>query len=119
MLGDVFVKVQLQSGQTVDVGIETWELSEGYGKNKHVIASVLQIPLKLAYAITIHKSQGMTLDQAIIDVKHVFACGHAYVAISRVRSLEGVHLQSKLTKGFLSVDEEVKEMDKEFLKLGM
>ena len=119
MLGDVFVKVKLRNGATVDVGVEDWEYCEGYGKNKNVIAMISQIPLKLAYAITIHKSQGMTLDEAVIDVSHVFACGQAYVAVSRVRSLEGIHFQGRLTKGFLNVDESVLEMDKKFLKEGM
>jgi ATP-dependent exoDNAse (exonuclease V) alpha subunit len=119
MLGDVFVKVKLRNGATIDVGIQDWEYCEGYGKNKNVIAMISQIPLKLAYAITIHKSQGMTLDEAVIDVSHVFACGHAYVAISRVRSIEGVHFQGRLTKGFLNVDEDVLEIDKKFLKEGM
>lgn len=118
-LGDVFVKVLLRNGTTVDVGMQDWEYCEGYGKNKKVIAMISQIPLKLAYAITIHKSQGMTLDEAIIDVSHVFACGHAYVAVSRVKSLEGLHFQGRLTKGFLNVDELVMAKDKEFIKLGM
>jgi ATP-dependent DNA helicase PIF1 len=119
MLGDSFVKVKLRNGASVDVGIHEWEYCEGYGKNKHVVAVIRQIPLKLAYAITIHKSQGMTLDEAVIDVSHVFACGQAYVAVSRVRSLDGVHFQGRLTKGFLNVDESVLEKDKEFIKLGM
>jgi ATP-dependent DNA helicase PIF1 len=49
-----------------------------------------QIPLIPAYALTIHKSQGMTLDAAVIDCKNIFACGQLYVALSRVRSLENL-----------------------------
>lgn len=118
-LMDEMVKVELPNGVIETVTPEEWERAEGYGSRKNVIASIMQLPLKLAWAITIHKSQGMTLDAAVIDVSHVFACGQAYVAISRVRSLEGVYFQGRLTKGFLSVDDEVVEKDKEFIKLGM
>ena len=103
-------KVRLFSNDLeVDVNPTSWEHATGYGKNKIVKASISQLPLRLAWAITIHKSQGMTLDNAVIDVSRVFATGQAYVAISRVRSLDGVHLQGNLTKGFLNVDDSVKQ----------
>lgn len=109
-LRDEMVRVRLFSNDSeVEVIPMSWEYANGYGKNKKVIASVTQMPLRLAWAITIHKSQGMTLDKAVIDVSRVFATGQAYVAISRVRSLDGVYLQGKLTQGFLSVDESVQE----------
>jgi ATP-dependent DNA helicase PIF1 len=104
------VRVRIFSNELeVEVRNATWESANGYGKNKVVVASISQLPLRLAWAITIHKSQGMTLDQAVIDVSRVFATGQAYVAISRVRSLDGVYLQGRLTGGFLAVDESVKE----------
>lgn len=104
------VKVKLfTTGKVVEVNQVDWEYALGYGKNKTVKAAITQLPLRLAWAITIHKSQDMTLDRAVIDVSRVFATGQAYVAISRVRSLDGVYLQGKLTNGFLAVDESVKE----------
>ena len=108
-MNDSDVKVRIYSNnEEVYVEKATWEYASGYGKNKKVFASIHQLPLRLAWAITIHKSQGMTLDSAVIDVSHVFATGQAYVAISRVRTLDGVYLQGKLTQGFLKIDEQVK-----------
>lgn len=107
-LEDQHIVVQV-NGENINVGRATWEHANGYGMNKQVLASISQIPVRLAWAITIHKSQGMTLDRAVIDVSRVFANGQAYVAISRVRSLDGVFFQGKLTSGFLNVSEEVKQ----------
>ena len=68
---------------------ESWEIMDG---NK-VLARITQIPLRLAWAITVHKSQGMSLDAAIIDLTQAFEYGQGYVAISRVRTLEGLFLE--------------------------
>jgi ATP-dependent DNA helicase PIF1 len=111
-LHDEMVTVELKSSERVNVTPQVWERAEGYGKNKNVIASIMQLPLRLAWAITLHKSQGMTLDSAIIDVTNVFACGHAYVGVSRVKTLDGLYFQGRLTKGFLKVDDKVKDFDK-------
>lgn len=79
-------------------------------------AAVSQIPLKLAWAITVHKSQGMSLDEAIIDLSKTFEYGQGYVAISRVRSLEGMVLEGMNDKVF-EMHPRVIEFDKELRRL--
>lgn len=80
--------VEFRSGKTVTMKPDTWELRDGDKKR----ASLSQIPLRLAWAITVHKSQGMTLDAARIDLRKAFVEGMGYVALSRVRSLDGLSL---------------------------
>ncbi len=72
------------------------------------IGSFSQIPLKLAWAITIHKSQGLTFEKAIIDAQASFAHGQTYVALSRCRTLEGVVLKSPINSSSIINDEQVK-----------
>jgi ATP-dependent DNA helicase PIF1 len=81
--------VKFLNGKTVTMSPESWELRDGDKKR----AGLVQIPLRLAWAMTVHKSQGMTLDEALIDLRRAFVEGMGYVALSRVRSLDGVYLE--------------------------
>jgi len=87
-----------------------WDMED----NLKIIAKITQVPLKLAWAITVHKSQGMTLDYAQIDLSKAFTYSLGYVALSRVRSIESLSLRG-FNKVSLKVSEEALAID-EFLK---
>lgn len=80
--------IRTHHGKTITIEPMDWSVEE----NGKVKASITQVPLRLAWAITIHKSQGMSLDAAVMDLREVFEYGQGYVALSRVRSLAGLHL---------------------------
>jgi len=80
--------VEFRNGREVTMVPDTWEMRDGERKR----ASISQIPLRLAWAITVHKSQGMTLDAARIDLRKAFVEGMGYVALSRVRDLDNLYL---------------------------
>ena len=80
--------VEFENGNIVTMKQATWEMMDG----DTVMASVAQVPLRCAWAITIHKSQGMTLDRAVMDLSRTFAPGMGYVALSRVERMGGLYL---------------------------
>lgn len=98
--------VQFRNGKIITMVPDTWEMRDGEKKR----ASIMQIPLRLAYAITVHKSQGMTLDAARIDLRKAFSEGMGYVALSRVRSLDRLYLLG-INRTALMVSEEAQKID--------
>jgi ATP-dependent exoDNAse (exonuclease V) alpha subunit len=101
--------VETKEGLRVTTEPMEWQLEE-QGKVK---ASISQLPLRLAYAMTVHKSQGMSMDAAIIDLSKAFEYGQGYVALSRVRRLSGVYLTG-LNQRALEVHPEILEKDRDF-----
>jgi hypothetical protein len=97
----------------IEVKQEVWEnirytVDETTRKMKEeVLGSFKQFPLRLAWAITIHKSQGLTFDKAIIDAGEAFAAGQVYVALSRCSSLNGMVLKSRIKSNSLSIDRRI------------
>lgn len=111
--------VECLDGSEVQPEIAEWNIKQwkdGYDEPQ-VVASVKQIPLRLAWAITVHKSQGMSLDSASIDLSKTFEFGQGYVALSRVRTLSGIHLLGINEKSF-EMHPRVVEMDAKFRSQG-
>ena len=101
--------IETKDGLHVATEPMEWQLEE-QGK---VRASISQVPLRLAYAMTVHKSQGMSMDSAVIDLSKAFEYGQGYVALSRVRRLAGLFLIG-LNARALEVHPEILEKDKSF-----
>lgn len=107
--GDYFIKVKLEEGEIVEVRPHTWDIYKYYLKGKEIqsetIGSFTQFPLRLAFAVTIHKSQGKTFAKVIIDLgRGAFAHGQTYVALSRCVSFEGIILKKAIKPSDLRLD---------------
>ncbi len=96
--------IQTRSGKEIVIAALDWSVEE----NGKVRAQITQVPLRLAWAMTVHKSQGMSLDAAVMDLSQVFEFGQGYVALSRVRRLSGLYL--------LGINEQALKVHPEILK---
>ena len=107
--------VRTTEGKKIKLEPEDWSIENDSGK---VTATVSQVPLRLAWAITIHKSQGMTLDAAEIDLSKTFETGQGYVALSRIKNIEGLRLMGlnpmalRVDPLILHIDERIKMASK-------
>lgn len=110
-----YPKVTTQEGEVFTATPAEWSLAD----NGKVLASITQIPLRLAWAITVHKSQGMSLDAAVVDLSRAFEYGQGYVALSRVRTFSGLHILGINQRAFevhplvLAKDQYFRERSKE------
>jgi hypothetical protein len=101
--------VKTRAGKSIEAEPVEWRVEEG----ARVLAKIVQVPLRLAWAITVHKSQGMSLDAAHMDLSQAFEYGQGYVALSRVRTLGGLYLAG-FNQRALEVHPEILEKDADF-----
>lgn len=106
---DGYPWIMTSDGREIKIVPQSWTIEDD-GK---VRAQIMQVPLRLAWAITIHKSQGMSLDAAEIDLRNAFTYGQGYVALSRVRSLQGMKVLG-LNAHALLVDPRIVNKDERF-----
>lgn len=112
--GDRIIEVELSDGSIVEVERYKWEIfnysfdPEAQSLKSEIVGSFTQYPMRLAWAVTIHKSQGKTFDRVIIDIGNgAFAHGQIYVALSRCTNLEGIVLKKPIRKRDIIMDERV------------
>ncbi|MFA6194514.1 MAG: PIF1 family DEAD/DEAH box helicase [Patescibacteria group bacterium] len=104
--------VRLNSGEEVAALPDSWTIDD----EDNILAKITQVPLRLAWAITVHKSQGMTIEAAEIDLSRSFGYGMGYVALSRLTSLDGLYLLG-INEMAYKLDPQVFAYDKELLSL--
>lgn len=118
-IGDDTISVQCKDeAGVIEVSKEKWE-NIRYALNKQsqqieeeIVGSFIQYPLRLAWAITIHKSQGLTFEKAVIDAGYAFSPGQVYVALSRCTALQGIVLLSRINYSSIQNDERIRQFSK-------
>ncbi|MBD8347313.1 helix-turn-helix domain-containing protein [Dysgonomonas sp. HGC4] len=116
------IVVRFEDGNEMELEEETWRnvrysLNEDSGNiQEEELGAFTQYPIRLAWAITIHKSQGLTFDRVVIDAGQAFAAGQVYVALSRCTSLDGIVLFSRITADSIHTDQNAIAFSKEELK---
>lgn len=115
---DDAIIVEVDNGLEIKVGKATWNnISYTYNKEtKHMeevlLGSFIQFPIKLAWAVTVHKSQGLTFDKVVLDVGDSFLPGQLYVALSRCTTFSGIVLKTKITQMAIKSDKFIERFSK-------
>ena len=104
-----FPNIRTRGGRLIEASPEEWRIDD----RARTLAKIVQVPLRLAWAITVHKSQGMSLDSAVMDLSQAFEYGQGYVALSRVRTLGGLYL-SGFNERSLQVHPAIQKQDARF-----
>ncbi|MDR3715879.1 MAG: helix-turn-helix domain-containing protein [Puia sp.] len=112
-IGDDKLMISIASGEMIELERAVW-INRGFQRNSTTgefelveLGTFRQFPVLLAWAITIHKSQGMTFDKAVIDANEAFATGQVYVALSRLRTLDGIFLKEPLDRSAILIDSRI------------
>ncbi|MFN8251133.1 MAG: helix-turn-helix domain-containing protein [Ferruginibacter sp.] len=111
-------------GETITVALELWQnsrytLNRGDGKlEQEVLGTFSQYPLRLAWAITIHKSQGLTFENVMIDAALAFSSGQVYVALSRCTSMDGIVLLNRISQAAITSNENINKGQQSLIQKG-
>ena len=109
------MRIKLDNGEEIRLGmvsrdiLGSWEVKNGI-PNRRIIGTIKQYPVNLSWAMTIHKSQGLTLDKVFLSPGRIFTNGQLYVALSRLKNVDGLHLDEPLRPSMVRCDKRVKDI---------